>query len=93
MNDYLHLCSSDILRVEECCVHYTNIIWVIKVWGIGWAGCTGFTGETWRKQPPGRHMYRWEDNIKTDLNVVVHRPGFMWLRIGRSEGLLRTLSS
>jgi hypothetical protein len=22
------------------------------------------------------------------LNEVVHRPGFIWLRIGRSEGLL-----
>jgi len=42
----------------------------------------------WGKQPPGRHTYRWEDDIKADLNEVVHRSGFIWLRMGRSEGFL-----
>jgi hypothetical protein len=32
-------------------------------------------------------MYTWEDIIKADLNELVHRPGFIWLRIGKSEGL------
>ena len=67
-------------------MYNANIIWVIKDWGIGWAGCTGIRRETWRKRPPGRHTYRWEDNIKPDLNEIVHTSGFLWLRIGRSEG-------
>jgi hypothetical protein len=32
--------------------------------------------------------YRGEDNIKTHLKEIVHRTGFMWLRIGRSGELL-----
>jgi len=30
----------------------------------------GFDGETWGKEPLGRHRLGWEDNIKIDLQEV-----------------------
>jgi hypothetical protein len=43
----------------------------------------------WRpdgKGPFGRHMTRWDDNIKINLQEVEW--GFVWLRIGTGGGLL-----
>jgi hypothetical protein len=55
-----------------------NIFWGIKLRRKRWAGhvaCMGerrgvyrvWVGKPERKRPLGRHRYRWEDNIKTDL--------------------------
>jgi hypothetical protein len=34
------------------------------------------------KRPQGRSRYRWEDNIKMDLQEVGVWTGLSWLRIG-----------
>jgi hypothetical protein len=54
-----------------------NIVRVIKSRRMRWTGNGGnwscilvFDGVTWGKRPLGRHMYRWEDNIKMDFQEV-----------------------
>jgi hypothetical protein len=72
-----------------------NIVWVIKSRRMRWAGHVAWIGE-WRgmyrvlvakshgKRPMGRPRYRWEDNIKMDLQEVGCGVwnGSSWLRIG-----------
>jgi hypothetical protein len=41
------------------------------------------------KKPLGRPRHRWKNNIKLDLREDgIAWTGFIWLRIGTSEGLL-----
>jgi hypothetical protein len=38
----------------------------------------------------GRHMNRWDDNIKMDIEEIVLRKsnGFIWLKVGASDGVI-----
>ena len=42
------------------------------------------------KRPLGRPRYKWEDDIKVDLQEVgwVAWTGLIWLRVGTGSGLL-----
>ena len=78
-----------------------NIILVMKLRGMRWAGhemhvgkrrgaCRVLVGRPEGKRPLGRLRYRWEDNIKVDVQEV--RQGawtrLIWFRTGTGGGLL-----
>ena len=80
-----------------------NIIWVIKSKRMRWVGHAAHMGERrgayrvlvgkpQRKRPLGRPRYRWEDNIKMDIQELGWGggawTGLVWLRIGTGGGLL-----
>jgi len=60
-----------------------NIIWMIKLRKRSWVGHARerrgdykvLVGEPVGKKPPGRPRYRWEANIKMDLQEVEWRGG------------------
>jgi hypothetical protein len=48
-----------------------------------------FMGKSEGKRLLGKHAHRWEDNIKIDLKEMGGVwIGFIWLKIGASDGLL-----
>ena len=49
----------------------------------------GFGGEAWEKEPLGRPMRGWEDNIKMDFQEVGWGAwtGLIWFRIRTGGGL------
>jgi hypothetical protein len=56
-----------------------------------WNACMLLAGKPEGMRPQGRPSCRWVDYIRMDLRereVVVVRPGLIWLRIGSSRGLL-----
>jgi hypothetical protein len=77
-----------------------NIVRVIKLRRLRWAGHAAFMGEmrnvyknvgcrTCRETPLGKPRNRWEDNIRMDLREIgwevwIH----IWLRIGTNGRLL-----
>jgi len=76
------------------CTPY-QILLVIKLRKMRWAGHVAYMGERRGvysvlvgkpegKIPLGRPRYRWEDNIKMDLQELVWGSwtGLIWLRIG-----------
>ena len=78
-----------------------NIVRVIKLGRIRWAGHVAGIGESRGvysalvgkhegKRPLGRPKRRWEDNIKMDLQEVGcgEWTGLSWLRIGSGGGYL-----
>jgi hypothetical protein len=78
--------------------HSPNIIWVIRSRRMGWAGHVAHVGDrrgAYRvlveriegKRPLRRPGHRWEDNIKTDLEVG-WGTRLMWHRIGTGGRLL-----
>ena len=50
--------------------------------------CRVFRGKSEGKTLLGKHAHRWEDNIKMDLKEMGGSIGFIWLKIGTSDGLL-----
>jgi hypothetical protein len=73
-----------------------NVIGVMKSRRMRWVGHVTRMGEMRNaynllagkpedKRPLGRYRRRWEDNIRMDLGKV--STGFIWLRIGTSDGL------
>jgi hypothetical protein len=78
-----------------------NIIWVIKSRRMRWARHVArmgdrrsaqrvLVGRPEAKKPLRRPGYRWEDDIKLDLQAVGGEAWtrLMWLRIGKGGGLL-----
>ena len=70
-----------------------NIIQVIKSRRMKWVGHVArmggrrgayrvLVGKPEGKRPLGRPRYRWEDNIKMNLQEVASWTGLIWLRIG-----------
>ena len=52
----------------------------------------GFGGETWGKETIGRPGYRWEDNIKMDLEEVGRDCGD-WMELAQYRDRWRSLVS
>jgi hypothetical protein len=51
-----------------------------------------FVGKVDGKSPLGRPRYRWEDNIKMDLQEVECR-GMDWIELAQDRGSLRALAN
>jgi hypothetical protein len=88
------------LHKEELCDLYSspNILWVIKSRRMRWVGHMAHIGDRRsayrvlvgtpeRKIPLGGPRYRWEDNIKMDLQEVGWR-GMDWIDVAQDGGLL-----
>jgi len=50
----------------------------------------GFSGETWGKKTLGRPRFRWEDNIKIDLQEV-RCGGMDWIELTQDRDKRRAL--
>jgi len=71
-----------------------NIVRTIKSRRMRWAGHVArmrkerliwsFDGKTWGKEPLGRPKYRWEDNIKMDLQEV-GCGGMDWIELAQDR--------
>jgi hypothetical protein len=58
--------------------------------GVRKSACSVLVGRPEGKRPLGRPRYRWEDNIKIDLQDVGGEAwtGLIWFRIGTGDGCL-----
>jgi hypothetical protein len=93
------------LHSEELTDMYSspNIVWVIKLRKMGWAGhvarmgerrgvYTVLVGKSEGKKPLGRPRRRWEDNIKMDLQEVGWGHGGMdWIDLVQDRDRWRAL--
>jgi len=85
-----------ITRSFMICASSPNIIWLIKLRRMRWAGHVAhmgnrgiayiiLVGRSEGKRPLGRPRCRWEVNSKMDLQ---ERDGLIWFRIGKGGGLM-----